>query len=511
MRDVLLLAALVLLPGLARAQGEPFRPQFHFTPERNWMNDPNGMVFYDGEWHLFHQYNPSGDRWGHMSWGHAVSRDLVHWTHLPVALEEENGVMIFSGSAVVDWKNTSGFGQGGVPPLVAIYTGHREGRQDQRIAYSHDRGRTWTKLATPVLDLGMADFRDPKVAWHAPSGRWIMTVALPNEHKVQFYASANLKQWTLTGDFGPAGATGGQWECPDLFPLPVDGGGTKWVLVVNINPGGIAGGSGTQYFTGTFDGRRFVADSTTETRWADYGSDFYAAVSWNDVPRSDGRRVWLAWLSNWLYAQDVPTSPWRSAMTIPRTLSLRSTDRGLRLVQQPVAELARLHVEPPTRFRGGTFAAASQWLASRGDLGPLLDVEMQFTGVRGTSPFSIEIQTGADERTSIIVDGGHGTLAVDRSRSGISAFNAKFAARHPAPLRLVDDAVRIRFLLDASSLEVFGQDGETSITDLVFPTGASRTLRLVADGTGPRVRGITIHRMRSALVTTPVSVPGSRE
>ena len=510
MKRVLLLAALVLLAVPAHAQSEPFRPQFHFTPQRNWMNDPNGMVYYDGEWHLFHQYNPSGDRWGHMSWGHAVSPDLVHWTHLPVALEEESGVMIFSGSAVVDWTNSSGLGKGGVPPLVAIYTGHREGRQDQRIAYSNDRGRTWTKVATPVLDLGMADFRDPKVAWHAPTARWIMTVALPNEHKVQFYASTNLKEWTLTGDFGPAGATAGQWECPDLFPLPVQGGDTTWVLVVNVNPGGVTGGSGTQYFTGTFDGRRFVADSTRETRWADYGSDFYAAVSWNDVPRADGRRVWMAWMSNWRYARDVPTSPWRSAMTVPRTLSLRRTDHGLRLVQQPVAELNGLRTTSAARFRGGTFAAASTWLASRGDLGPLLDVEMEFAAMGGTSPFAIEIETGAGERTSVVVDGGHGTLAVDRRRSGLSTFDTAFAARHPAPLRIVNDAVRIRFLLDASSLEVFGQDGETSITDLVFPKGASRTLRLVAEGTAPRVRGITIHRLRSA-IAAPAATKGSRE
>ena len=502
MKRLMLLVALSIVAPAARAQHEPFRPQFHYTPDRNWMNDPNGMVYYHGEWHLFHQFNPSGDRWGHMSWAHAVSRDLVHWTHLPVALEEEGGIMIFSGSAVVDWKNTSGFGKGGKPPLVAIYTGHREGREDQRVAYSNDRGRTWTKVASPVLDLRMANFRDPKVFWYAPASHWVMTVALPNEHRVQFYSSPNLRQWTLTGDFGPAGATGGQWECPDLFALPVQGGGTQWVLVVNINPGGVAGGSGTQYFTGSFDGHRFEADSSAATRWADYGADFYAGVSWNDVPRSDGRRVWIGWMSNWLYAQDVPTSPWRSAMTVPRALSLRRTAAGLRLMQQPVAELAKLRVAPARQFRGGTFASAVEWLKQQGDVGPLLDVEMQFAGVSGTDRFSIDIQTSPDEQTSIIVDPGNATLAVDRSHSGRSAFNAAFATRHPAPLRIVDDVVRVRFLLDASSLEVLAQDGETSITDLVFPNGRSRLLGLVADGAAPHVMGITINRLRSAVGST---------
>src|SRR5438270_2206233 len=213
---------------------EPWRPQFHFTPAKNWMNDPNGMVYYDGEYHLFYQYNPSGDKWGHMSWGHAVSRDLVHWEHLPVALREENDIMIFSGSAVVDWKNTSDFGKDGKPPLVAIYTGHytKKPLQNQHFAYSNDGGRTWTKYAgNPVLDIQAKDFRDPKVLWHEPSQRWVMAVAWPVERKVRFYASPDLKDWTHRSDFGPAGSVEGIWECPDLFPLAVDGK-TKWVLFV---------------------------------------------------------------------------------------------------------------------------------------------------------------------------------------------------------------------------------------------------------------------------------------
>ncbi|WTZ46932.1 GH32 C-terminal domain-containing protein [Streptomyces sp. NBC_01390] len=244
---------------------ETYRPQFHFTPERNWMNDPNGLVYYKGEYHLFYQYNPSGNSWGDMSWGHAVSTDLVHWQQLPLALSHDDKEMVFSGSAVVDQNNTSGFGTKSNPAMVAIYTSYAKdtGVQSQSLAYSTDRGRTWTKYGgNPVIDIGSRDFRDPKVQWYAPTKSWLMTVSMSAEHKVRFYSSQNLKDWTQLSEFGPAGATGGVWECPDLFPLAVDGDKKKikWVLVVNINPGGIAGGSAAQYFVGDFDGRKFTAD-----------------------------------------------------------------------------------------------------------------------------------------------------------------------------------------------------------------------------------------------------------
>src|SRR5881296_1302615 len=309
----------------AEIDREPFCPLFHFTPAKNWMNDPNGLVFYDGEYHLFYQHNPFGNKWGHMSWGHAVSKDLVHWEHLTLALAEENGVMIFSGSAVVDWKNSSGFGEHGKPPLVAIYTGHHTTKplQNQHLAYSNDRGRTWTKYSgNPVLDIGEKDFRDPKVIWHERSERWVMTVSWPVQRKVRFYSSPDLKTWTHLSDFGPAGSIRGIWECPDLFPLPVEGSarGGKWVLIVNVGSGAPAGGSGCQYFIGDFDGTRFTLDipeflADTPARsveepplWADYGRDFYAAVSWSDIPKNDGRRLWIGWMSNWEYANDVPTA-----------------------------------------------------------------------------------------------------------------------------------------------------------------------------------------------------------
>lgn len=362
---------------------EAYRPQYHFTPAVNWMNDPNGLVYYDGEYHLFYQYNPFGDRWGHMSWGHAVSPDLVHWEHLPLAIAEANGVMAFSGSAVVDWKNTSGFGHGGNPPLVAIYIGHREGNQSQYLAYSNDRGRTWTQFAgNPVLDIGSAEFRDPKVFWYEPERKWVMAVVKATEHKVSFYSSRDLKQWTHLSDFGPAAAVGGVWEVPDLFQLPVDGDpdDTRWVLQVDLNPGGPVGGSGGQYFIGSFDGTRFTAaprPSPESPRWVDYGADFYAPITFSDLPAEQRRRVWLGWMNNWQYGQDVPTSPWRSAQSIARTLSLRTVDGEIRLAQEPVEELRRLRGEHH-RLASQPIPAGGTPLGERGISGSALEIVAEF-------------------------------------------------------------------------------------------------------------------------------------
>lgn len=250
MRRVLL----ILIPAVCgfgqAAYEQPYRPQYHFSPRKHWTNDPNGLVYFEGEYHLFYQYNPFGDVWGHMSWGHAVSRDLLHWRELPIALAEENGTMIFTGSTVVDGRNTSGFCANGKPCLVAIYTGHtleiagHAAIQTQNLAYSNDRGRTWTKYrGNPVLNLNLRDFRDPHVLWSETAHRWVMAVALPNDHKVLFYGSSDLKGWTRLSEFGPAGATGGQWECPTLVELSVDGdaGRTRWVLKVGLNPGDCKG------------------------------------------------------------------------------------------------------------------------------------------------------------------------------------------------------------------------------------------------------------------------------
>ncbi|WP_371582796.1 GH32 C-terminal domain-containing protein [Streptomyces sp. NBC_01314] len=811
------LSAAPLAPSAVAADTPPYtetyRPQFHFTPEKNWMNDPNGLVYYKGEYHLFYQYNPNGNSWGDMSWGHAVSRDLVHWEELPLALSHDDEEMVFSGSAVVDWNNTTGFGTKKNPPMVAIYTSAYKngGKQAQSLAYSTDRGRTWTRYqGNPVLDIGSNNFRDPKVQWYEPTKSWLMTVSLSTEHKVRFYSSKNLKDWTLQSEFGPAGATGGVWECPDLFPLAVDGDKKKikWVLVVNINPGGIAGGSGSQYFVGDFDGKKFTADDkgtytpptgtvvqdfegtnfsfwtttgsafgqgpatgavdwqgavtgfdgkglansfhggdgatgtlsspeftvdspylnfkigggrhpyeagtvldttppegtvladfeggtygdwtatgdafgtapatgtlpdqgqvsgflgdglantflngdastgtltspeftldkkhinfligggnhpadsdnptavellvdgqvvrsstgkdgealnwaswdvgelagkkaqirivdnnsggwghlnvdhimlsdtkaprvsqetsvnlivdgevvrsvtgadsesldwasfdlrpyvgkkaqiqvvdmnsagwghlmadqfTTADKpaksvvqradWADYGKDYYAAVSWENAP--GGKRYMIGWMNNWDYGQSIPTSPWRSAQSVPREMALRTVDGQIRLTSKPVGSLESLRQKRPATASGITVRNTSKPLIGRGVQGKALDIEATFS-LKDADRFGLKVRTGAGgEETVIGYDTTTQELYVDRSRSGVGDFNSTFPGVQTAPLKAKNGKVKLRILVDWSSVEVFGGNGEAVITDQIFPDPSSTGVEVFADG-----------------------------
>ncbi|MFI6359813.1 GH32 C-terminal domain-containing protein [Streptomyces sp. NPDC050743] len=792
---------------------ETYRPQFHFTPEKNWMNDPNGLVYYKGEYHLFYQYNPNGNSWGDMSWGHAVSTDLVHWKQLPLALPYDDKEMVFSGSAVVDWNNTTGFGTKENPPMVAIYTSYHKdtGVQAQSIAYSTDRGRTWTKYqGNPVLDIGSREFRDPKVQWYAPTKSWLMTVSLSTEHKVRFYSSKNLKDWQPLSEFGPAGATGGVWECPDLFPLAVDGNKQtiKWVLVVNINPGGVTGGSGAQYFVGDFDGKKFTADdkgtytpptgtvmqdfegpgfgtwtttgtafgdapaagavdgqgtvtgfdgtglansfhggdgatgiltspeftvdssylnfklgggrhphqagtvleqsgppagtvladfeggsygdwattgdafgsapatgtlpnqqevsgylgsglvntflngdSTTGTLtspeftvdkdyvnflvgggnhpvgsanptavellvdgqvvrsttgkdaealnwaswdvkdlagkkaqirivddntggwghinvdhimlsdtkarpvsqetsvnlvvdgkvagsatgsnsetldwasfdlrpyagkkariqivdmntsgwghiladqftaadapaksvvqradWADYGKDYYAAVSWDNVPGD--KRYMIGWMNDWEYGGSIPTSPWRSAQSVPRQMALRTVDGRIRLTSEPVDNLTSLRQDHPATASDITVKNTSQPLIGPAAEGKALDIEAAFT-LKDAARFGLKVRTGAGgEETVIGYDTTTQELYVDRTNSGTADFNDAFPGVQRAPLNARNGKVKLRILLDWSSVEVFGGNGEAVITDQIFPDPAAQGVQVFAE------------------------------
>ncbi|MDX1670945.1 MAG: glycoside hydrolase family 32 protein [Balneolaceae bacterium] len=483
---------------------ERYRPQYHFTPPQNWMNDPNGMVYFNGEYHLFYQYNPYGIRWGHMSWGHAVSTDLVHWQHLPVALEEDNGIMIFSGSAVIDRLNSSGFGKPAATPMVAVYTGHRRlserrVRQDQRIAYSLDRGRQWTKYdGNPVIDERLSDFRDPKVFWHRETNRWIMAVALATRPAIRFYGSDDLKNWDPLSDFGPAGSAERLWECPELFRLPVDGDRSvqRWILQVDVNPGGPAGGSGAQYFIGHFDGERFYQDPDTrgKTLWVDHGADFYAVQSFNNMPESDERRIWIGWMNNWKYAESIPTDPWRGAMTIPREVGLISTEEGIRLVQNPVQELKRLRgehhsyedrvISPAGRklpeFNGKAYEIIAEW-----EMG-------------GSDRFGFKVRKGNDEQTVIGYDVMSRQLYLDRTKSGNVAFDSTFASIERAPMQAVNDRIRLHIFVDWSSVEVFGNRGEVAITDRIFPSPSSRQLELFSEGGEARVISMDLWKLESA-------------
>ncbi len=481
---------------------EVFRPQFHFTPSKNFMNDPNGLVYYQGEYHLFYQHNPHGNTWGHMSWGHAVSTDLVHWKHLPIALFEEDQIMIFSGSAVVDWKNSSGLCKNPDPKdescLLAFYTGHGRDKQTQNIAYSNDRGRTWTKYAgNPVIDINSKGFRDPKVFWHEPTQKWIMVTVLAGERKVRFYGSTDLRRWNSLSDFGPAGATGGAWECPDLFQLKIDSAEdeSKWVLIVNIYPGGVAGGSGGQYFVGQFDGVRFTNDNpASQQLWVDYGKDFYAAVSWSDIPSSDGRRLWLGWMNNWQYADKVPTYPWRGAQSIPRVVTLKRYPEGIRLVQSPVIEMRRLR-DQHYRFEKESIAGDSALLADVA--GDTLEILAEFQ-LASASEFGFKVRRGPSEETLVGYDIKSKQIFIDRTRSGKVEFSADFPGRRTAVLSPQTERVRFHIFVDRSSVEVFGSDGQTVLTELIFPDPNSKGIQLYAKNGNAKLVSLDIWKLRAA-------------
>ena len=487
---------------------EAFRPQFHFTPEVNWMNDPNGLVYYDGEYHLFYQYNPFGNRWGHMSWGHAVSTDLVHWQHLPVALyeEEQDGrgnVMIFSGCAVVDWNNTSGFGKDGKPPLVALYSGHSSDKQTQDIAYSNDRGRTWTKyVGNPVIDVGERDFRDPKVFWHKPTERWIMVVSLALQKRVSFYASTNLKDWTLLSHFGPAGAKDvPNWECPDLFELPIEGSDkTRWVLEIDVGGGSVAGGSGGQYFVGSFDGTSFTNDNPADTvLWVDYGRDFYAPVSFSDIPESDGRRIWLGWINNW-ETHLLPTKPWRSAQSIPRTVGLRRFPAGVRLVQKPVKELRQLRDESragSVHFDDVSLTECQDLLTNEGQKwGATFEIDVTFQ-LGDSDEFGVRIRSSENVYTTVGYDPEKQELFVNRRHSGVVDFHPAFAGIHRAPLAPHNGTVRLHMFVDTSVVEVFAGRGSVVITDRIFPDPSTKGFELYERGGSTLVGSLKAWKLKS--------------
>ena len=812
------------------AYDQTYRPQFHYTPAKNWMNDPNGLVYYQGQYHLFYQYNPAGNTWGNMSWGHAVSADLVHWKELPVAIPYDANELVFSGSAVVDKDNTSGLGTKANPPLVAIYTSAKPGSQSQSLAYSTDGGLTFTKYGT-VLDIGSAEFRDPKVFWYAPANEWRMVVVKATEHKVSIYRSANLTSWTHLSDFGPAGAVGGVWECPDLFPLAINGDprNVKWVMVVNLNPGGIAGGSGGQYFVGDFDGTTFTSDypatytpptgtvlqdfestgfapwtttgtafgdgptagnapgqggvsgylgdklansfhggdagtgvltspdftitknylnflvgggthphvtgtvlngtpptgpvfadfegstwgtgwtatgdftnagpvaggigdqqpvsgylgsklvntflnhdtstgtitsptftinsdyidllvgggnhpytanptpgaeptavnllvggtvvatatgqdnealnwvawntaswkgqqaqiqivdtntggwghinvdnivfsaeaavpvsietavnllvdgkvvrtttganseqldwanwnlsdlvgktatiqvvdnntggwghiladqftfadapalsATERAHWLDYGRDFYAGVTFNDVP--DGKRIMIAWMNNWQYGGKIPTDPWRSAMSVPRELTLHKIYGKTELTAQPVDQLQSLRQGQPYVARTPRLLDGTTTLQGAGAKGDTVEILAEFKA-KDADQFGVNVRTGNGQHTTVGYDVARGGVYVDRTKSGDVGFDATFPSVEFAPLPVKNGKVTLHILVDRSSVEVFAEDGQRTITDQIFPNRDSQGIQVFSTGGRAQLDKITIWQLQSA-------------
>lgn len=474
---------------------EAFRPHYHFTPPAAWMNDPNGMVYYAGEYHLFYQYHPDDIVWGPMHWGHAVSRDLVNWEHLPIALYPDEVGYIFSGSAVIDWENSAGFGD---EAMVAIFTHEKNQRQMQSIAYSTDRGRTWTKYAgNPVIEPpnNIRNFRDPKVFWYdkAGAGHWVMLVAAGDS--ILFYTSPNLKEWEISGGFGFGyGATCGVWETPELFELPVDGSDeTRWLLSVAVGDCAPAGGSGVQYFVGDFDGANFTSENPKETvLWVDYGPDFYAPQRWSEA--SDGRRIWAAWMNNWRYARETPASTFRGALTLPRELALTRTPDGVRLIQRPPAELSRLRGQH-WRWENKTIAGASDLLA--GVSGQALEIIAEFAAPPTLEPdrLGLRVRTGAGEATTIGYGVKQRLLYLDRTQSGRVDFNAGFPGIYLAPLPPVDGRIRLHLFVDRTSVEVLANDGRAALTAQIFPDDASTGVELFSEGGAATLTSLDIYEI----------------
>ncbi len=469
---------------------EKFRPAYHHTPLYGWMNDPNGMFYKDGEWHLCYQWNPYGSKWQNLSWGHSVSRDLIHWEHRPDAVIEPDGLgMIFSGSSAVDRSGSAGFGKDAV---VAMYTS-AAASQIQSLAWSDDNGETFTKYdGNPVLTLD-SEARDPNMFWDAERNVWILVLAHALDHEMLIFSSPDMKDWTLESSFGRGlGAQDGVWECPDLFELPVNGeSGKKWVLLCNLNPGGPFGGSATQYFIGDFDGKTFTSDTDDSgkvpTKWLDYGKDHYATVSFSDAP--DGRRTVIGWMSNWQYAPEVPTMQFRSANTLPREMGLfRAPDGQLYVSSTPSPEVDAL--------RGALVKSVSKTsLGSKArtySIPELCEIDMEISPKKAES-VEIELSNAAGEKVVMIYDAKSDSLSFDRCKSGIVDFSQDFPAVTVSPAYTDGDKVGLRIFIDRSSIEVFGKDGRFAMTNLVFPNSPYSRLSVRATGGSVRLSDLKIY------------------
>ncbi len=470
---------------------EKFRPAYHHTPLYGWMNDPNGMFYKDGVWNLYYQYNPYGSKWQNMTWGHSTSEDLINWKHEPIAIRPDGLGSIFSGSCVVDSKNTAGFGENEV---IALYTSAGTS-QMQSLAHSSDNGLTFTKLpSNPVLTLE-SEARDPNMFWNETTGEWNLVLAHALDKEMLFFTSPDLKTWTLQSGFGKGlGAQDGVWECPDLLQLPVEGSDEKkWVLIVNLNPGGPFGGSAIQYFVGDWDGRKFTVenagDGSVPTKWLDYGKDNYALVSFSGAP--DDRHTVIGWMSNWQYAAEVPTMQFRSANTLPRDLKIFKGDDGNSYVASvPSPELLALRGKAVASSSGATIGrkSLSYSLPSNG----LCEIVADFTANK-SQKVVLTLSNKNGEKTLMTYDATNHTLTFDRSKSGIVGFSEDFPVNSVSPTFEKYGKISLRIFIDRSSIEVFGNDGRFVMTNLVFPNYPYTTLTLSSENGNSRLTNLKVY------------------
>lgn len=492
-----------------------YRPLYHHTALYGWMNDPNGLVYKDGEYHLYFQYNPYGSRWGNMHWGHSVSKDLIHWEHLDPAIARDTLGHIFSGSTVIDKNNTAGYGK---DAMIALYTSASDNGQVQSMAYSNDNGRTYTKYEkNPVLTPfdGLKDFRDPKVFWYEPASKWYMIVSADKE--MRFYSSSNLKEWDYVSAFGEGyGVQPNQFECPDFIQLPVDGdeNNKKWVMIVNINPGCLFGGSATEYFVGDFDGTKFTTDTKPEvTKWLDWGKDNYAAVCFSNV---EGREIAIPWMSNWQYANFTPIRQYRGANGLPRELKLFTKDGDIYLSGDVVNETRELRKES---FSFGAFGVEGEYVMDEFMPTNQGAYELEFDIIPGSAQVAgLELYNSKGEKALIYLDMKSKKLVMDRTESGLIAFGEKsephfienhdrrkttainyqndFALATWAPLSLCEGKkYHLDIFVDKCSVEIFVDGGRIAMTNLIFPTEPYNNLRFYTANGEVNVENLSIYRL----------------
>lgn len=471
---------------------EKYRPAYHHTPLYGWMNDPNGMFYKDGVWHLYYQWNPYGSKWQNMTWGHSSSKDMLHWEHHPAAIEANGLGTVFSGSSAIDTENSAGFGKDAV---LAMYTSAAES-QVQSLAYSHDDGETFTVYpGNPTLPLE-SEARDPNMFWNPETKQWTLILAHPLEHEMLLFTSPDMKEWTMQSAFGKGlGAQDGVWECPDLFELPVEGTDVKkWVLICNLNPGGPFGGSATQYFIGDFDGKTFKADTDANgnvpTKWMDYGKDNYATVSFSDAP--DGRRTVVGWMSNWQYAADVPTMQYRSANTLPRDMKLfKGRDGQIYLASVPSPEVDGL--------RGRLMKSVGKGAVSGNGL-PVAVPELCEVSMTIQPEHSKEVEitfsNTLGEKVTMVYNVADEELSFDRRASGVVDFSQDFPAVTVAPTYSDGCDLRLRIFVDRSSMEVFANDGRSVMTNLVFPNEPYSVMTVKAKGGKAKVRDLKVYNLK---------------
>ena len=479
---------------------EKYRPQYHFSPKKNWSNDPNGLVYYQGEYHLFYQYNPDDVVWGPMHWGHAVSKDLVHWEHLPIALKPDTELgMIFSGSAVVDKNDRTGFFDGG-EGLVAIYTTHLEqdegALQQQAIAYSKDNGRSWTKYeGNPVIkNYGVEDFRDPKVFWHQETKKWVMVVTCHD--RIRFYNSSNLKEWNYLSEFGKnLGTHGGVWECPDLIKLPVKKSAAdpnfkkkkeKWVLEVGDILGGESG-VGVQYFIGEFDGEKFESDYD-HSFFVDYGQDIYALQSWSNLP--DERHIWLGWMNNIGYMTKIPTTGWRGMMSLPRELGLKDDGQRIKLIQKPLSELKKLREDI---YQKKEIELEKKLSINCCEKSFEIKAEIDF---KQAEEITFALHKNKKQESLLKLNKKQNQIIINLENSGNTDFDETFLLEKEINYNF-KEKVKVNIFVDRSSIEVFIDGGELTITNLVFPNLDSKKIEIRSSGGIVLIDKLDIFKLKS--------------